>query len=168
MSEAEVTHEKTQPGAAGQVLDEKNVGADDVGAEVLAHMGEGAIENIDLNGPQARKVLRKIDLRLLPFLCVTYLIQVGTCLATHQSRCLCRPMLTPMLSFWTSRACPMRRSGTWRRTPISRGPTTRGSRPSSTSATWPASSPPTCCSRSSTSPGPAASTSSSGAPCCCA
>jgi hypothetical protein len=46
--------------------------SDDVGLTVLS----GAIISIDPNGPEARRVLRKIDLHLMPLLCVTYLIQV--------------------------------------------------------------------------------------------
>jgi glycine cleavage system aminomethyltransferase T len=43
-----------------------------VGISVLT----GAVESIDINGPEARKVLRKIDCHLLPILTVTYFIQV--------------------------------------------------------------------------------------------
>ncbi|KAH7007075.1 major facilitator superfamily domain-containing protein [Ilyonectria destructans] len=35
----------------------------------------GTVESIDTNGPEARKVLRKIDCHLLPILAVTYFIQ---------------------------------------------------------------------------------------------
>lgn len=55
----------------GVVLDSKD-GGGGVNYSRLA----GTVENIDLNGPEAQRVLRKIDLFLLPFLMVTYLIQV--------------------------------------------------------------------------------------------
>lgn len=44
----------------------------------------GTVEPIDTNGPEARKVLRKIDCHLLPILAVTYFIQVR--IATHELR----------------------------------------------------------------------------------
>jgi hypothetical protein len=45
---------------------------DDIGAAALT----GVVADFDPNGPEARRVLRKIDLHLLPLLSVTYLIQV--------------------------------------------------------------------------------------------
>jgi glycine cleavage system aminomethyltransferase T len=51
---------------------EEQPGKSDVGLTALT----GAISHLSVNGPEAKKVLRKIDLHLLPFLCVTYLIQV--------------------------------------------------------------------------------------------
>lgn len=59
-------------------LDEKhgskfvNSAGNDVDISRLA----GTVEEVGLDGPEARAVLRKIDLYLLPFLMVTYLIQV--------------------------------------------------------------------------------------------
>ena len=44
----------------------------DVGLTALT----GAISHVHTNSPKAKKVLRKIDLYLLPVLCATYLIQV--------------------------------------------------------------------------------------------
>ncbi|KAJ0413375.1 major facilitator superfamily domain-containing protein [Aspergillus carlsbadensis] len=44
---------------------------DDLGLAALA----GNVSNIDPDGPEARRVLRKIDLHLLPLLCITYMIQ---------------------------------------------------------------------------------------------
>lgn len=52
--------EKTQP-----------VG-DDIGALAIT----GVVADFDPNGEEARRVLRKIDLHLLPLMSVTYLIQV--------------------------------------------------------------------------------------------
>ncbi|KAH8896863.1 MFS general substrate transporter [Thozetella sp. PMI_491] len=52
-------------------VDEKLIRTDDVGVAAL----QGMTENIDVDGPEARKVLRKIDLHLLPLLCVTYWLQ---------------------------------------------------------------------------------------------
>lgn len=51
----------------------------------------GTVENIDLNGPEAQAVLRKIDLFLLPFLMVTYLIQVqlAPSLVTTRTKLAC-------------------------------------------------------------------------------
>ncbi|KAL2825074.1 hypothetical protein BDW59DRAFT_162020 [Aspergillus cavernicola] len=43
----------------------------DVGLAALT----GDVSSLDTNGPEARKVLRKIDLHLLPLLCVTYMLQ---------------------------------------------------------------------------------------------
>jgi hypothetical protein len=46
--------------------------ADDVGVAAL----NGAVTDLDPNGPEAKRVLRKIDLHLMPLLMVTYLVQV--------------------------------------------------------------------------------------------
>ncbi|KAK6209245.1 hypothetical protein LQW54_006457 [Pestalotiopsis sp. IQ-011] len=50
---------------------EKAVEGCDVGVVALT----GAVSHFDPNGPEARRVLRKIDLHLMPLLMVTYLIQ---------------------------------------------------------------------------------------------
>lgn len=72
---------------------------DNVGADTL----NGLVESVDTNGPEARRVLRKIDTYLLPILAVTYFIQVSLVF------CLCRDTSTYSRdnSFSTSRAFHM-------------------------------------------------------------
>lgn len=60
------------PEAQDNEIGEKHIQGDDVGLAVL----HGSVSSIELAGPAAKRVLRKIDLNLLPLLCFTYLIQV--------------------------------------------------------------------------------------------
>lgn len=53
-------------------VDEKHIPTDDVGAAVIS----GVSEDIDVTGPESRKILRKIDTHLMPLMCITYLLQV--------------------------------------------------------------------------------------------
>jgi len=50
----------------------ENPEGDDVALAALV----GSISNLDIDGPEAKEVLRKIDLNLLPMLCITYMLQV--------------------------------------------------------------------------------------------
>lgn len=76
MSDKEVTSQPTQESVTMDIADhergEKHLEGEDVGLEALT----GTVANIHLDSPEAKKVLRKIDLHLLPLLCFTYLIQV--------------------------------------------------------------------------------------------
>lgn len=65
-------------------ITEKHEG-DDVALAALV----GSISNLDIDGPEAKKVLRKIDLNLLPLLCVTYMIQVRSAPASYRTVAFC-------------------------------------------------------------------------------
>ncbi|KAJ9151759.1 Major facilitator superfamily domain, general substrate transporter [Pleurostoma richardsiae] len=72
MSDGEIAKgQPRQSGGEDHELGEKHLGGDDVGMEAL----NGTVVDVDVDGPEARRVLRKIDLNLMPLLCVTYLIQ---------------------------------------------------------------------------------------------
>ncbi|KAK6077754.1 transporter [Seiridium cupressi] len=53
------------------ISEEGYMNGDDIGVTALT----GAVTEIDPNGPEARRVLKKIDLHLMPLLMITYMIQ---------------------------------------------------------------------------------------------
>jgi hypothetical protein len=73
MSHKEVNLEQPQ-GTEKTPIDviTENHEGDDVALAALV----GSISDLDIDGPEAKEVLRKIDLNLLPMLCITYMIQV--------------------------------------------------------------------------------------------
>ncbi|KAM0806808.1 putative Major facilitator superfamily domain-containing protein [Seiridium cardinale] len=53
------------------ISEKRHMNGDDIGVTALT----GAVTEIDPNGPEARRVLKKIDLHLMPLLMITYMIQ---------------------------------------------------------------------------------------------
>jgi hypothetical protein len=74
MSDVNVTSGRKDAGSCSNVEkgDEKVSKGTDVGVTVL----NGTIDELNVADSEARRVLRKIDLRLLPVLAITYMIQV--------------------------------------------------------------------------------------------
>lgn len=73
MSDKEVnTQQSPAMDTADHERGEKHLEGEDVGLEALT----GTVADIHLDSTEAKKVLRKIDLHLMPLLCFTYLIQV--------------------------------------------------------------------------------------------
>lgn len=68
----EKRHSTSKNFQANDIPEKTRLDGDDVGVTALT----GAVIDIDPNGPKARRVLRKIDLHLMPLLMITYMIQV--------------------------------------------------------------------------------------------
>lgn len=104
MSHKEATIEQAQSSGnyniTDQELGKKHVDADNIGVDALI----GVVEDVDLGGSEARKVLHKIDTYLLPLLCVTYLIQVRTATSLNPRNREWFPADVNTRSFWISLA----------------------------------------------------------------
>lgn len=74
MSDVHATSGREDAGSCSNIEkgDEKMSKGTDVGVTVL----NGTIDELNVADSEARRVLRKIDLRLLPVLAITYMIQV--------------------------------------------------------------------------------------------
>lgn len=71
----------TKPRDEEKHVSEKVVEGCDVGVEALT----GAVSHIDPDGPEAKRVLRKIDLHLMPLLMITYSKSGGETSTMHVS-----------------------------------------------------------------------------------